>query len=344
MCLLTQKILVSKESLKLFFCWVPFQIYTLVELIRNHPLDNGYFFSFLLNFFIFPFVFYVLFDEKIRQIDLEKLERGILKSVLLLSGFGIASFTTKLFFDFFLEIPGITINFSDAGIVQEEKFIDRGGVFKLISTYGNGNLFGICLLFFLPLYLAKEKSFIKRFIVKTALILTLSRTIWVGLILVECLTIFKKRKAKAFIFGMLSLLQIFIANHLMMNVQETKEFLNDSSFGGRDTQLKAFFQMPIFGTGGFDGIYEMVYLGIIENFGLIGLILFLFAAFFPILKLKQKSSFQRHLSHGIMLYGFICLSDGAILLIPVMFFYFFISSLIVKNLTKESKTTDNLVC
>ena len=296
-------------------------------------MDEGYFFSFFLNFFLFPSIFYLIIHEKIGSINLNKFENGILKSLFFLSVFGIASFFTKLIFDFFLEIPGITINFSDAGAVQEEKFIDRGGVFKLISTYGNGNLYGICQLFFLPLYLAKEKSFFRRLLVKTGLILTLSRTIWVGLIIMECFELIRKKKIKTLLFVLLTFLLIFAANYFMMNLQETNDFINDSSLGGRDIQLKAFFQMPLVGTGGFDGIYEMVYIGIIENFGVLGLILFLFAAFFPVIDYYfngAKTQFLSHLIKGIVLYGLICLSDGAILLIPVMFFYFFIVALVMQ--------------
>ena len=88
----------------------------------------------------------------------------------------------------FVEIPFLTVNFHDVGTLETTKYIDRGGIFKLISTYNNGNVYGVCLLMLLPFYNSVEPSKLKRMIVKLSLLLTLSRTVWFGLFFAEILT------------------------------------------------------------------------------------------------------------------------------------------------------------
>src|SRR5690606_25097688 len=77
-------------------------------------------------------------------------------------------------------------NAGDVGAL-EGKHIDRGGIFKLISTYNNGNIFGICMVMLLPLYACLERRTWPQLVVKAALVLTLSRTVWAGLIAYEVL-------------------------------------------------------------------------------------------------------------------------------------------------------------
>jgi len=50
-----------------------------------------------------------------------------------------------------IEIPYFTINAADVGEVAD-KYNQRGNIMKLISTYNNGNIFGVCTLMFFPLF------------------------------------------------------------------------------------------------------------------------------------------------------------------------------------------------
>src|SRR5690606_38415621 len=85
------------------------------------------------------------------RLDLRPLLRALRAAVLLVSVYGIFLFFYKLLTGSFIEIPYLTVNAGDVG-EMEGKSIDRGGIFKLISTYNNGNVYGISMLILLPLY------------------------------------------------------------------------------------------------------------------------------------------------------------------------------------------------
>ncbi|MCK4632346.1 MAG: hypothetical protein KAT79_03695, partial [candidate division Zixibacteria bacterium] len=106
------------------------------------------------------------------------------KGLLLIAVYGIFLFIYRLVTGDWIEIPFLTVNYGDLGGL-DYKHINRGGIFKLISTYNNGNIYGICVLMLLPLYERLEKKGWKVWIVKASLLLTLSRTVWIGLVVYE---------------------------------------------------------------------------------------------------------------------------------------------------------------
>ena len=90
-------------------------------------------------------------------------------AVLFVSAYGIFLFFYKLGTGSFIEIPYLTVNAGDLGEL-EGKSIDRGGIFKLISTYNNGNVYGISILILLPLYAHLEKRLSRVLTVKASLV------------------------------------------------------------------------------------------------------------------------------------------------------------------------------
>ena len=326
----------SKESALFLLAWIPFQIVIVIHFIFYPPQDIGYFISLVVNFIFFPYLFYGLFPKHSSQDFLIYFIKYLRMSIFLVCLYGIVLFFYKIIFGEFLEIPGLTSNFSDYGTLEETKFIDRGGIYKLISTYGNGNLFGICIMFFYPLFLTYEPSILRRWTCRIALVLTLSRTIWIGLIIAEIIHLFILPKIKKTISVALLLLMIFSANRFMESFQDKNNFLLDASLGGRDEQLHVFNNLTFIGAGGFDGIYEMVFLGILKSFGVLGLFTFTFAAIFPLIYslFKPNTIIQKQLLIGIFLYGILSISDGAILLIPVMYFYYFSNNLVIYYINK----------
>lgn len=325
----------AKEKILCLIAWIPFQIVCLIQFFVSPPIDMEYFYSFILHFIFFPFIFFFILNQSFKNLDEEKFSRIVRNCMLFLALFGIFSFFSKLFTDSFIEIPGLTTNFSDAGTLEEEKFIDRGGIYKLISTYNNGNLFGICQLFFYPHLLTKEKSTIKKMIIRLSLVLTLSRTIWIGMILAEIYQLLRNRSIKDLLMFFILILTIFQVDLFLTHLQGQGDFLLDSSIGGRDEQLEVLKHLSLFGIGGFDGIYEMVYIGILQHFGLIGFFLFCIGFLTPtilyFLSIK-RSALCFDLTIGIFLYCILSISDGAILLIPVLLVYFFSNSIVTSQL------------
>jgi hypothetical protein len=316
----------KKEHFLFFLAWLPFQLFSFFQFVVYPIKELGYFFSFLIHFFFFPFYFYILVQGSFGYLDHKRWVCYLKRSFLFLALFGVFLFFYKIFTGVFLEIPGLTVNFNDLGTLEEEKFIDRGGIYKLISTYGNGNLYGICLLFFYPLYLHEEKKPYFRFLVRVSFILTLSRTVWIGCLFCECLDLLRSfhwKKIGSILFLLVSMGLIDRALSLLM---AQDEFAFDPNLGGRATQLETFYTLTLLGHGGFDGIYEMVYLGLLHHFGILGLFAFLFAYLFPIaytVCFKSISPYQTSLIIGLTCYLFLSLSDGAILLIPTFLLYYF---------------------
>jgi len=181
-----------------------------------------------------------------------------------------------------------------------------------------------------PLYQYLETKSWRRWIVIASLILSFSRTVWAGLIfseLISALFIQKKNlllKLIVFALAITSITYYFGFDFT---------FLFDRSLGGRVEQLKVFEHLTLFPDKPFDGIAEIVYLGILSNFGILGLMTYSLAMIGPIfIALSKKlSTGQKAIFSGLLNFHFLSLSDGALLFIPTLVFYWFLSSLLLRE-------------
>jgi hypothetical protein len=323
----------TPSRIPLLIALLPFQIASIFSISLNGSKELPHLASFFTNFFLIPWIFLLILSDSIEKLDRDLIDRFLRRGILFLSCYGIALFFIKLGTDTLIQIPLITTNLHDFKEI-EEKCNQRGTLFKLISTYNNGNLFGICLLMFYPLYQAIEPKRWKNLILKTALILTLSRTIWLGLIFSELLIQLRK-KSIIWVFVSLScfLGGIFL---LAQSSNLPFAFFFDFSLGGRIDQFAVLDRVSVFGSTPFYGISEIVYLGILREFGLMGLFTYLIAMVSPILTAIPQffpliSPYRRAVLLGLLNYLFISGADGAILRIPVMALYWFLSSLLLKK-------------
>ncbi len=341
--LIRKKYLVLHEHFSILLLLVPFQILSLITIIINGlssaDLSKGFLISFIISFIFLPVSFFLILSEYIQKIDLVFFFKIIKKGTFFVALYGIFLFFFKMFTGSFIQIPFLFMNFHDIGLL-ETKHIDKGTVFKLISTYNNGNLYGVCLLMFLPLYNLLENSILKKIIVKLSFLLTLSRTVWLGLIASEFFYDFfiKKNKKTAFI-KFISALSIFIISMIFLAILFNfgLSWFLDPTLGGRIQQFKILFKLELFSSVKFYTINEVVYLSIMENFGILGFILFLIGILSPLsiyiikyLKLK-KLNIEKCIFFGLVTYLFTAFADGGMLLIPTMVFYWFLSSLLLTN-------------
>ncbi len=313
---------------------LPFQALSALSFIL-YGIDNVPFaISFSLCFFFFPYLFFLCFSDAIDAMNMALFFKLLKKGIFFIAAYGIFLFFYKLFTLKFIEIPFLTTNFHDLGEL-DSKFINRGSVFKLISTYNNGNIYGICVLLFFPLYQHLEGKTWKKTVVAISLILSFSRTVWIGLlfsILIRSLFATKRISFSKLLLGScLSLASIFFVTYIFgFNVS----FLFDQNLGGRFDQLKILTQATLFPDKPFCGICEMVYLGIIYNFGLIGLFCYLLCMSAPILlALSSPSLMQKNILCGLSTFLLISVSDGALLFIPVLALYWFLSSLVLRKIS-----------
>lgn len=328
---------ISPSHFRVLMALIPFQLLSLSLFFFNGIAHDGFALAFIIHFFFFPFLFFAQFSKFIQNFDMQFFIPLFKKSLLFISLFGIFLFFYRIVTGNFFLIPFLTSNFHDMDSVEIAKCIARGDLFKLFSTYGNGNLYGICLLMLLPLYQLVEESLLKRSIVKLSLLFTLSRTVWIGLFLVEIFRYFYVQRLTpatliAFfsrLFAVFSIIALALAY-----LDYDLFFIFDSTFGGRADQFNILSEWNWISSTPFQGFSEIIYLSVLNNFGLVGLIAFLIALTGPLWNYvfftrTQTTPFQRSLIAGLCTYLIISCSDGATLHIPVMVFYWFVSAVLL---------------
>ena len=315
---------IKSSRISILLSWIPFQIWMLIVIKENGYENLGFTFSLFLNFLILPWGMLFFNGKNFDDIvNVDKLLKVIKYGIWFLIIFGLINHGYKIITDNYIEVPLLTVNYDDAGKIYD-KNNGRGILGKLVSTYQNGNLFGISMLMFLPLFCYIEKKRWKQILFEFTLFLTLSRTIWLGILFYEIISnVGKKIYAKKVLYLLVVLFifsfgVVYIIEYLGLDA----EFLLDASLGGRVSTLGDI-TYEIIPLGAFVTITEIVYKGVLDSFGIVGLILFLIGFFSPLYVYcgKIKNSLQHNLYLGLIMYSFICLGDGAILLIPVMVLY-----------------------
>lgn len=349
-CFLIKRLFFDKRTLFCLLALIPFQATSLVTILINGEMHLGYFFSYLIHFFILPILFFLIFPCYIDKSAIDVLFKWIRDGVYFIAIYGLFLFVYKAVTGSFVEIPFLTVNYHDINELEYGKCIDRGGVFKLISTYNNGNLYGVCVLMLLPLYNTLEVSVWRKWIVKSSLILTLSRTIWIGLVVYEVLIYFigHTGSIRKFIKMSGALLMLVVGLFILMQVFPfSSEFLLDRFLGNRIGQLEVLNHVEWISTQAFDGIYEIIYLGVLRSFGAVGLITFLFAMAFPLMLFRiergrnYNPEWQGSLAAGLILYCIVACADGALLLIPVMCFYWFLASMLIISMRLDTNPSES---
>lgn len=330
----------SRKAANACLLTLPFSILSILVINANTYYSAGYFYSFIATFLAIPFFFLICFHNYLKAADMPRLIHFINMSVLVVSVYGIFLFFFRIKFGYFIEVPYLTVNLADVGML-DNKHIDRGdGIFKLISTYNNGNIFGACMLMLLPLFCATRPTW-QQIIVKGALVLTLSRTVWIGLMVYQLLLpLFSgeprplRKIIKSVVFVALIGAGILVALTVM---GKDVGFLFDQNLGGRINQVEAISDLEFIATQPFVALTEMVYLSILHALGILPFLLYLVWLTAPLVAhITSTSAGTRHpvkrqLALGLLIYMVISASDGAILLIPVMAIYWGVAALLLSD-------------
>ena len=329
-----------RPSAMMAFCTlIPFQLVCLYSM-KTYGVDNlGILLSDLTGFVVLPGLFLLVFPAFLPFIDPVRFSRYFRFCLLGAALWGIFLFFWRPLFGYYIEIPLLTENLADAGLLEATKHIYRGAFFKLISTYNNGNLYGVATLILFPLYKQMETSRWKRNAVRVALVLTLSRTVWLGVVIEQLLSTAAslpamvralprihsgeaRRRGTALL---ITLAVVFVG--FLFSVQSL-QFLFDTSLGGRTEQLKFLLHPSFLPTYPVTGFSEVVYGSALVFFGVAGLLSILLILMSPLLLLAVYPKLvagpvQRSAAKGLILYSILAASDGAINLIPVLAFYWF---------------------
>lgn len=346
------------EELIFLACLAPLQILFIYSLCVNGIGDTGFALSDIVGFFLLPFAFLAVFPRFLSGIRMERLLVLVRWLVFLAAAYGIFLFVWRLVTGTYIEIPFLTVNLEDVGTLDSKYNSRPGGLFKLISTYNNGNQYGVATLLLLPLYSLYENNRIRKLIVQTALILTLSRTVWLGLIFNEAIDIFRYllrdvrwsqrlaiRHSTFFRFGRLAFFSALVLG--MTLLFSGISFLFDPTLGGRTEYVDAIHHLSFMPPEPVAQFAEIIYLSALTMLGWAGLgaIILLFcsplilALFF---KRLRRTPLQVAALQGLALYIPLAGMDGALNYIPTMAFYWFLWMLLLYGASDHDALSQNI--
>jgi hypothetical protein len=331
---------ISSVRLLTYCLTLPFSVWSvlILSLSDNSNLSLVRFSSFIISFIFMPFISLIVFGNILDKLWFQSILKTTFKiCIRFVIVFGLFHFFYKLITGIYFEIPFLTVNADDYGMTHTKMNLRNDYVSKLLSTYTNGNIFGISMLIVSPLYLRIEKQRIFVILFGMALLLTLSRTVWIGSLFLLFLYFIKSlRKHPILLFIPFVVIPIisYVISSFVIIFELPYDFLFDEELGGRISQLSVLSSPSLVGNLNPDLMGEIVYLSVLRNFGIIGLLLFFLYILSPLIACKYFKK-RNDLQKGIMVYLLLCAIDGAILLIPVMCFFWFISALALSD--KESE-------
>lgn len=141
---------------------------------------------------VYPFIFFIITNEVDTKEKYDKIMKILIIGFFVLCLYSLAQYILGISS---VDIPGLTVNYTDYQEDGEDWYLQKSnGVTeenaKIVSTYQNGNLFGVNLIIFFPIvydYLLKEKknklAMISMILFILTLFLTLSRACWLGIVL-----------------------------------------------------------------------------------------------------------------------------------------------------------------
>ena len=327
---------------------VPFEIVFVYSYMANGYASLEYLLSLLVNFFALPFLFLLVYPAFFPGLNREKFVRLFCGCVFWAAAYGIFLFFWRPLTGYLIEIPMLTVNLADYGQIELTKHIARGAFLKLISTYNNGNVYGVATLILLPLYSLLERRRGRRITVRLALLLTLSRTVWAGLVVEQLLSLARPGLELAMTFPQVDLRRaikplVFVAGTAVAILvalfasSYSLTFLFDPTLGGRIGELNSFRLATMLPNQPVDGFAEVLFASALAVYGYVGLWSLLLLFFFPMLLVVLRPGLlqdpaRNAAAKGLILYVIVASSDGATNLIPVMAFYWFVYSVLLCGL------------
>ena len=320
---------------------LPMQILLAYAFSTGGTPNTGYAVSMVVGLTALPWIFLLVYPPFLPLLNAESFSRCFRWCVLLAAAWGIFLFFLHPLTGHYIEIPYLTVNAADAGLLETTKHNARGFFQKLISTYNNGNLYGVATLILMPLYNALEPSRWKRGVLFTATLLTLSRTVWVGLIIMQLapLALLLLEQIRTFpvlhlgaatrrVFSVIAIIGLVLFV-LFFATNSGLEFLLDPTLGGRASEIRVTSALSFLPPAGLQGFDESLYGSALRYYGLTGFIAFTSVMLSPLLVLACDTSALRSplrmaAFSGLMLYALVAASDGAFVLIPIMAFYWFV--------------------
>ncbi len=331
---------------------LPFALLFVYSCLANGIALPSYAVAVATNFLFLPAMFLLVYPPFLPMVDGGQFTRWLRVSILIAALWGILLFFLHPLVGRYIEIPYLTVNAADYGTIELTKHIARGRFLKLISTYNNGNVYGAAMLILLPLFDLLESARWKRNTLRLALALTLSRTVWAGLILDQMLSLAAQLPQDLLTFprvrlgaaarrGAAIVATVGVVGVALLFSSNALQLISDRTLGGRAGELSGSLQATWLPSLPVTGFAEVLYASAASEYGIVGLfsILLIFGGPLALLLLDRRPlavPSRRAALKGLVLYALISASDGATNLIPVMVFYWFAYMTYLHGLPGES--------
>lgn len=247
-------------------------------------------------------------------------------SLLIVFSFGLVSFIAFNTIQLPIGIPYLTTTGDDLSVVSERHNM-RTNVVKMFSTYNNGNILGINLLLWGPIAaVGTQRSLISGVAFRSVCVLSLSRSVWAGLVALEVIGAFMDRSLsriyRAF-FATLLLMVVVIGVSLLIG-HEPMKFLFDRDLGGRMSTLQGELDVISQRRVGWDS--ESIYAGAYLAFGPVGVVMVIAIWSIPVV-FGGKSPLQQTARLACLVYLLVGAIEGAFLLVPTQAVYWSVATL-----------------
>jgi hypothetical protein len=307
-----------------------FQVLTVI--FRGSSTETSVLFGHLTSLSVIPIFALLSGGYILRQVSREWVYRMMFWALVIVTVFGFVNFVGLNVYKKMIGIPFLTFTGSEFDV--STKFIDRGNAIKLISTYNNGNIFGVNLLIWCNLVLYGFPVVVKKsrkwfflclgVFVRAVLLLTLSRTVWIVMVFNEVfLRVVVSRRVNQIlsVVFVLTLLLVLVFVAAGFFAKNPLDFIFDSNLGARRSQLD--FNLSLWPNQAFAGTAEIVYAGMLSNFGVFGLGLFVLTWAWP--AVIAPIDFEgRLVQAGLFAYLLALGADGAFFYVPTQATYWFV--------------------
>jgi hypothetical protein len=237
--------------------------------------------------------------------------------------FGIISFVAYNASGRVIGIPFVTTTGEDITQVAARHNL-RGPVIKMFSTYNNGNILGINMLMWGPLAALGSLGCAVGY--RSICVLTLSRSVWVGLFAIEVFgAALEKSFARVYraIAGTVILLLVVVAASTSIG-KDPASFLLDKDLGGRVTNLQNDLEVISSQRIGWDS--ESLYAAAWLAFGPVGVALVVSIWMVPIV-MGGNTELQKVARMVLVVYLLIAAVEGAFTLVPTQAVYWFVAAI-----------------
>ena len=299
--------------------WLPLGLMTVHVTLTGTDSDS-HLIVYATVFALLPLLILGLYAPYLERLTEREIATALTWTIRFAVAWGLMNFVLFAVAHQFLRVPFLTVNASDLQDIFARNN-RRGALMKLVSTYNNGNIYGACMVMLETLYLLFEQRRGWRIAFLLSIVLTLSRTAWLGLIALFFImaALGQIRLTRPAVWVLIGGALVSIAT-LLPAMGWRSDSIIDDDLGGRLDQLSALSVTPL-GVGRIH-VPEIVYAGLIESFGVIGFGFGCVALGFPLVFGLQRrarlSPLRKAALAGIASYLLLACSDGAFILAPVL--------------------------